>query len=70
MKTVNQLLDIGFELSRPRSKKIIRLLARLHDAKIISGGLTKIENSSDILKAFALENAGNINNLPPGTETS
>lgn len=69
MKTVNQLLDIGLELPRPRSEKINHLLAHLHDIKIVSGGLTKIENSSDILKAFAIEKAETINNLQAEIET-
>jgi hypothetical protein len=65
MKTVNQLIDI-FLSSEIKTKKTRELLARLHDLKVISGGLTLVENTESVLNVLAAEKAkffGKIKNI-------
>ncbi len=58
MKTVNQLIDI-FLSSGVKTEKTKELVARLHDLKIISGGLTFVENTDNLLSVLAAEKAKN-----------
>ena len=58
MKTVNQLLDMAFQIpAERRSLKMRKLIGNLRKLKLVGpkGGLTKVENTGLIEKAIANE---------------